>query len=188
LKKASKLRLAGATAAVVALVVVAVGGTASAGAAPEKGVPTVIKIKGNDNPHFVAPDTVPAGSELEIENLTKPNKIGPHTFSLVTKDQLPRGKEEFKKCENGKLICADIIEAHDVDFSQRPPIVHEPIVENGDTGWDESFDGTDPGDSFYTETKDETHSRTVQAQAGNTFRFMCVVHPFMRGKIDVVSP
>ncbi len=42
--------------------------------------------------------TVPFGVDLQIVNKTDPNKIGPHTFTLVAKSELPRGRDELKKC------------------------------------------------------------------------------------------
>ena len=184
MRYARKLRLAGALGAVIALGALTAGGTATAGAAAKgPGVTTTIKIKNSGNPRFVGPDTVPAGTSLEIENLTDPMAIGPHTFSLVTKSELPKGKDEIKKCFKVKLVCKDILEAHDFDPSTFE--AGQPIVANGLEGWDAKFDGTDPGDSWFTDVEGETHSRLVSATTGTKLRFICAIHPFMQGKIEV---
>jgi hypothetical protein len=183
----------GVAAAVAALTVVAAGGAASANTA-EKGDPIekTIKIKGDkfNDLKFAGPDTIAEGQALAVVNLTKPGKVGPHTFSLVTKDAQPT-RDEYKKC--GKLkpstVCDDIATAHEVEFPPAgPPIVHEPDVDNGLDGWDLSFDnvGTQ-GDTWYTETKDEETSRTVSADVDKLF-YLCIVHPNMKGKIAVEHP
>jgi hypothetical protein len=183
LKTTSKVRILGATGALVALAAVTAGGPASAGA---KGlVGASIKIKGNKNPHFVAPETVAADQDLQIVNRTDPGEIGPHTFSLVTKDKLPRTRTQIRKCFHFKLICKDIVTAHEVGPPPDFP-VGVPNVENGAEGWDASFDGDDFGDTWFTGEEDETTSRQVTAEGGKLF-FLCAVHPFMQGKVKVVT-
>lgn len=189
LKTASKLRLMGAAAALAALTVVGVGGAASASTA-EKGDPVVktIKMKGDKQElKFAGAESIVEGQTLQIVNKTNPAKVGPHTFSLVTKDARPT-KDEYKKCENLKpsTVCDDIALAHEVEFvPDGPPIVHEPDVDNGLDGWDLPFDNVETqGDTWYTETKDEETSRPVSAQQNKLFYF-CVVHPFMKGKLEV---
>jgi hypothetical protein len=184
LKNASKLRLAGALGAIVALGALTAGGTAAAGVS-SKGLTETIKIKNNDHPKFVGPDVVSAGSELQIVNRTDPNAIGPHTFSLVTKDQLPKGREEIKKCgKQFRKVCGDIAEAHEVNFNTGE--VNKPVVDNGlPSSWDASFDGDSAGDSWFTLSKDESHARQVGAAPGEKLFYMCAVHPFMQGKLEV---
>jgi hypothetical protein len=184
LKTASKVRILGVTGALVALAAVTAGGPASAGAKGEIG--NTIKIKGDRHPHFVAPDEVVTGQDLQIKNLTRPRQIGPHTFSLVTKDALPKGRDELRKCAlKGKLICGDIFEAHEVNFEAEE--VGEPNVENGSEGWDTPFDSVNPGDSWFTLHKDETTARQVTAPSGAKLFFMCAIHPDMQGKVQVVD-
>jgi hypothetical protein len=191
LKTASTLRLMGAAAALAALTVVAAGGAASASTA-EKGDPIekTIKMKGDkfNDLKFAGPDSIVEGQSLAIVNLTKPNKVGPHTFSLVTKDARPT-KDEYKKCANLKpsTVCDDIATAHEVGPPPDFP-VGVPNVDNGNDGWDLSFDNVDnQGDSWFTQTKDEETARTVTAEVNNLFYF-CVVHPDMKGKIAVEHP
>jgi plastocyanin len=189
-KTASKLRLMGAAAALAALTVVAAGGAASASTA-KQGAPVgkTIKMKGDSfkDLKFAGPDTISEGQTLGVVNLTKPKKVGPHTFTLVTKDALPK-KDDYKKCEKLKpsTVCDDVVVEHEVEFPPAgPPIVHQPNVDNGFEGWDSSFDnGEAVGDSWYTETKDEETSRTVSAEVDKLFYF-CLIHPNMKGKISV---
>jgi hypothetical protein len=183
-KDRNTVRLLGAATALICLSALGAGGAASA--SPQaRGVTKTVKIKGNVHPHFVTPDHVQQGESLEVVNLTDPNEIGPHTFSLVTKSQLPTTKGKIKRCAHLKLICKDIANAHEVDPGTGE--VGEPIVEEGEPGWDQRFDGKTPGDSFYTETEDETYSRVVSADPGKLW-FMCIVHPDMQDKIVVDPP
>jgi hypothetical protein len=50
-------------------------------------------------------------------------------------------------------------------------------------GWDASF-GKE-GDTWYTETEGEDTARKVSAEPGSKLYYLCVVHPFMQGKINV---
>jgi hypothetical protein len=183
-----KLRIVGAAAALLALTAVGVSGAASASTA-KRGTVKTIKMKG-DKPKdlkFAGPDSIFESQTLEIVNLTKPAKVGPHTFSLVTKDARPT-RDEFRKCGNFKpsTVCDDIVMAHEVEFPPAgPPIIGEPDVDNGMDGWDQAFDNAKvQGDTWFTETKDETTSRVVSAEQDKLFYF-CVVHPNMKGKIEV---
>lgn len=183
MQKHKTLRVAGAVAALAAAGAMVAGGTAAT-ADVAKGPSNSIKIKSNTKPRFDGPETILAGSELQILNKTDPQEIGPHIFSLIEKPALPKGKEELKRCAKIKGVCKDIAVAHEVNFDTFE--VGQPIVERGETGWDQSFDGeTQEGDSWYTETEGEAHSRQVTAGAGNLW-FLCVVHPDMQGKIKVL--
>lgn len=180
--KSRTLRVAGTVAALAAVGAVVAGGTIAT-ADVAKGPESVIKIKGNGHPRFDAPEEVPFGADLQIVNKTDPDKIGPHTFSLVEKEALPKGKDELKRCEKIKDVCKDIFNAHEIVFE--PFSVGEPNVENGVPGWDATFDGgSQEGDSWFTAEQDETTSRTVATP--NTMRFLCIVHPDMQGKVKVL--
>jgi hypothetical protein len=182
--KRRTVRVAGVVAALAATGGLLAGG-AAATAEEAKGptVGTSIRIKNNDHPKFAAPEAVLAGADLQVINRTNPNRIGPHTFSLVERDQLPRTRDELKKCGNFKIVCKDIGIAHDAG----PGGVSIRDVENGAAGWDATFDGQSAGDSWYTDELDETTSRVVSAGPGNLW-FMCAIHPDMQGKVKVVDP
>jgi hypothetical protein len=184
MKHSRRLRAAGAVAALAAAGAVATAGTvATADVAKGPEVGDSIKIKGNSKPRFVAPDVVAAGQELEIVNKSNPQAIGPHSFSLVEKEELPKGRDELRRCFKLKDVCKQIAASHGV-FPPNDFEVDEPDVDNGLEGWDTRFEGSDHGDSWFTAQQDETTSRPVTAAPGNMW-FMCVVHPDMRGKVEV---
>jgi plastocyanin len=134
---------------------------------------------------FAGPETVVKGQELEIVNNTSVRKVGPHTFSLAKKAVLPDTPKEFKQCFTPGKICMDIATAH--KFNPKTEKIAKPIVNAGAKGWNRSFTNDQTGDSWYTETKGESHTRRVTASAGTTLRFLCAVHPDMQGKIKVVA-
>ena len=136
---------------------------------------------------FVAPKTIASGAELEVLNQTNPRQVGPHTFSLVTKGSIPKTGKAIKTCFTPKHICMSI--AHWHGTNGKGPITKNP-VEAGLTGWDTLGSITKTGDSWFTgEKKSGTFiEQTVSAAAGTTLYFMCAIHPFMHGSIEVVAP
>lgn len=179
----------------VALTTLAVGlagmGSAAADDAGKAGPAATIKIKRNKNsgfPLFKGAKTIPVGGSLQILNKTEPSQVGPHTFSIVTKDALPKNERQRVKCgknNNRKLVCKDIAEAHEMNGL-------EANVESVDTGapglWDSPFDGEGSvGDSWFTDAKDENHSRTVPVTPTKLY-YMCIVWPTMQGKLKVLAP
>lgn len=146
----------------------------------------VVKMKASKKkgPYFTGPATVEAGQELKIVNKTAPDQVGPHTFTLIKKGDIPTSRKEMKACENldPKSVCSDIATAH--EFDPQTFHINKPDVDVGKTGWDKSFGNT--GDSWYTETEGEKTSREVSAKPGTTLHYFCVVHPFMVGKVKVV--
>ena len=186
--KLTKLRAAAVATAVVA---VGAGGVASistaASNADKAGGGNTARIKmeaqGKDL-FFSGPKKVEKGTKLKIVNKTLPSKVGPHTFTLVKKNRLPKGKQEIKKCEKVKLaVCENVVKAHKVDL--QTGAVGKPKVEVGRKGWDKSFGKT--GDSWVAEAEGAHNTRRVSANDGKTLYYFCVVHPFMQGKIKVVK-
>ena len=179
------------TAALAALLVVAVGGgAATAKPAHTKAKKTAVidMAKQGKDQFFEGRKTVAAGANLKIRNLTNPRAVGPHSFSLVQKNDRPKGKNQIKKCEKQlKLICGQIILWHQVDINTNPPTIGENPVEVGKQGWDRMGNFKRKGDSWIAERKNEKFKRKVTAKPGKTLYFMCVVHPFMQGKIKVVK-
>jgi hypothetical protein len=144
--------------------------TAKSSAKHGLGVDTVtMKQKASGRPFFkVESDTVNPGE------------------SMVTKKSLPQTKNEFKACFNLKAgsICRAIARWHKINLQTFE--VGQPEVEVGNPGWDTLGKARHKkGDSWYTETEDETTSRIVSAAPGKTLYFMCAVHPEMQGKIKV---
>jgi hypothetical protein len=192
LKKANTLRISGAVVALAAVSALGAGGPASANSEPrQRGIEAVIDIKGGgNNLRFQGDDQVVEGDQLEINNLTDPNEVGPHTFSLVTRQARPSNGRERRKCEDIELkVCERIVEAHNIEFGPNPPPITY-SVENGNPGWDLPFDRDTDGDSWFTETEGDTTSREVSNLTDpfvGKLRYFCAVHPFMKGKITVIQ-
>ena len=125
-----------------------------------------------------------SASSLQIVNKTDPDRIGPHTFTLFDAGELPRGRDEIKRCGKIKGLCKRVANDHGV-FPPDDFEVDDPVVENGSAGWDTSYEGGTSGDSWFTQTEDETTSRQLTAAPGN-LRFLCIVHPDMQGKVKVL--
>ena len=146
-----------------------------------------MKVEGkgkNADLFFKGPKEVEKGTKLEIVNKTSPSKVGPHTFTLIKKNRLPKTKKEIKACEKLELaVCVNGAEAHEVNLMTFE--VNRPKVEVGKKGWDQAFGKI--GDSWYTETAGEHNTRKVSADDGKTLHYYCLVHPFMQGKIKVVK-
>jgi plastocyanin len=131
---------------------------------------------------FKGATKVSSGSTLTIVNKTDPQKIGPHTFTLIRKQKLPSTKRQMKRCEQTRGVCGDVAKAHEF---VPPATINEPDVDVGKPGWDRSFGKR--GDSWYTEQQGERTSRVISARPGTTLYYFCAVHPFMTGKIKVVG-
>lgn len=185
LTKARTPRLLGALAALGALTIVGAGGGAASASTSGKVHATVIKMKQDGkNLFFEGPATVPAGATLKIKNVTDPRKIGPHTFSLVRKNDIPTDASDIKDCEKKfALICGAIIEWHEVDLQTGEVGVNP--VEVGDDGWDTEGSLKRKGDSWVAEAEGQTFKQKVSAPEGTTLHYFCAVHAFMQGKIKV---
>lgn len=134
---------------------------------------------------FVAPKTIVSGEELEILNRTDPHKVGPHTFSLVAKGSLPKTKKARQRCFTPKHICMSIARWHGFKHGK---ITINP-AEAGAEGWDTLGNLTKKGDSWFTGEKPRTSfTQKVTAAPGTTITFMCAIHPWMHGSIEVQSP
>ncbi len=187
----TKLR-AIAAGAVVAASVGAIGvASISASAADRAGSAGTAKIKmevkgkgKNADLFFSGPKEIEKGAKLKIVNKTSPSKVGPHTFTLIKKNRLPKTKKDIKACENLELaVCMNGAKAHEVDLQTFQ--VNRPKVEVGKKGWDQSFGKI--GDSWFTQTAGAHNTRKVSANDGKTLYYFCLVHPFMQGKIKVVK-
>ena len=175
--KRGRLVLLGLSASAVAAIAPLGSATAQA---PVEGAQITI-VGAGKNLDFNGPKTVARGQELEIVNDTNPKKDGPHTFSLVKERFIPRTRDEQKKCE----ICFSIAKAHKVNF--KTGAVRKDSVDKGAEGWNRMFNDEKSGDTWYTEKRNDSQSRVVSAKVGKTLTYMCAVHSFMRGKIEVVE-
>lgn len=140
-------------------------------------------LKGNEM-GFKGPGKVKSGADLRIVSTTDPEKVGPHTFTLVKKRDLPETNKEMKDCEKLKSdLCKDIAKAHKANPENGT--VKKPDVDVGKKGWDRSFGKK--GDTWFVAQKGESTERRVTAKPGTTLHYFCVIHPFMQGKIKVVK-
>lgn len=184
LTRAVPPKVAGALAigAVASLVLaLALAGGASAETNPANTV--FISAKGGKL-HFEFPQSIAFGEELTILNTTNPKKVGPHTFSLVTKGSIPKTRKQQAVCFTPHHICKAIAAWHGVKGQGAPKI--NP-VNAGAEGWDTLGSLTEEGDSWFTGSKPRaTITQKVTATPGTTIYFMCAIHPWMHGKIEVL--
>ena len=171
----------------IAAPVAASGGDSAAEAAP---TPNTVLIEGNGHSiHFVYPKTIVAGEELTITNETNSKKVGPHTVSLVTEADIPQTKKERKLCFTPGHICKAIAEWHGVK-GEGPPTKNP--AEAGKKGWDTVGSLKKKGDSWFTGMKPNatfTAPVSVDTSKGpQTITFMCAVHSWMHGSIEVLPP
>lgn len=172
-------------------IALAVGLTASlvqapalAGAAGLGPANTVYMKAGKGGLRFEAPKTIVVGEDLEVLNQTNPKQVGPHTFSLVTKGSLPKTPKARQNCFTPKHICMAIAHWHGVKGNG--PVKVNP-VEAGAEGWDTLGSVTKTGDSWFTGSKPGTSiTEKVTAAAGTTIHFLCAIHPWMQGSIEVL--
>lgn len=148
---------------------------------------TVYIKDGKGGLHFEAPKTIVAGEDLTILNTTNPKKVGPHTFSMVQKSQIPKTAKQRQICFTAGHICRAIAGWHGVKGNG--PVKVNP-VEVGTPGWSTMGSLTEKGDSWFTGEKlGATIEQPVSADvtAGpTTIYFMCAVHPWMHGSIEVL--
>jgi plastocyanin len=175
--------------------VLAVGATAitfafagTAAAATPTGVTDVISMELTKGKlKFVGPESVTVGDQLEIVNKTNPRQVGPHTFSLVTKGSLPKTPKARKNCFGPKHICLAIAIWH--GFSPKTERITKNPAKAGPAGWSTMGDAKGKkGDSWVSEKKGSHLSQEVTAEAATTLYYMCAIHPWMQGKVNVVAP
>ncbi len=136
---------------------------------------------------FVGPETVTVGDQLEIVNKTNPKQVGPHTFSLVTKASLPKTPKARKNCFTPKHICLSIARWH--GFDPKTERITKNPAKAGPPAGAPLGSTSKKGDSWFSGEKKGGHiSQEVTAAAGTTLYYMCAVHPWMQGKVEVVAP
>ena len=163
--------------------------TGSTGEARKAQTKTVyIKLRKSGLPHFVAPNTIRNGDTLRIVNKTNAKAIGPHTFSMVARKEIPRTKPQRKKCFTPKHICFSVAIWHGVTGPNSPPTINP--VKAGPDGW--STEGTlkRTGDSWFTGAK---HNASFEQEVNfdpskgqKRLSFQCAIHPWMHDSIKVL--
>ncbi len=169
----------------IAAALVALGVFASAASAGT--APTVFIKDGKGGLRFEAPKTVADGEELAVVNTTNPHKVGPHTFSLVTKGSIPTTPKARQLCFTPHHICKAIAGWHGVKGNG--PVKVNP-VDAGPEGWSTMGSLTKTGDSWFTGEKPGTsivQTVDVDTSAGaSRIYFICAIHPWMHGSINVL--
>jgi hypothetical protein len=122
---------------------------------------------------------VPSGGTIHVVNMAA--EEGPHTFTIVAKKDAPKTGLQVVNCR----ICFQLAKAHGADpNSDAPPKF--PFLENG-VGQATPPSVDLPGDSGVTGPgkKGEHIELTVTAAPGTKLYFMCLIHPWMQGEVDV---
>lgn len=157
------------------------------GSGSSSGVATVYIKGGKQGLRFVAPKTIVAGEDLKVENTTDPKKVGPHTFSLVAKSLWPKTAKERQLCFTKGHICKAVAGWHGAKGNGPPK---ENPAKAGLEGWDTIGTLTEKGDSWFTGEKPHASIEqpvTADTSAGpTTIYFMCAIHPWMHGSIEVL--
>ena len=134
-----------------------------------------------------AETTVTQGDELKIVNETNPKKVGPHTFSLVTKGSLPKtaGRaQELLHAETHLPLDRQMARRQrrrpgdDQPGQSRPRRLEHRWAAPSKKG-DSWFTGEKKGASF-------TQQVTADPATTKTIYFMCAIHPWMQGTITVL--
>lgn len=137
---------------------------------------------------FVGPASVHQGDNLTVISETNPKKVGPHTFSLVTKGTLPKTPGARKSCFAPKHICMSIAKWH--GFSPKTERISINPANAGPEGWSTPGNNTKKGDSWFSgEAKagtSITQPVTADPATTPTLYFICAIHPWMQGKTDVL--
>jgi hypothetical protein len=123
--------------------------------------------------------TIKSGGTLHVVN----NEAGegPHTFTAVKESDLPKTAQQINTC----AICGKLGKAHGADPNSDAPPKFQ-FLENG-VGQDTAPSFDRAGDSGVTGSgkKGESIDMKVTAKAGTTLYFMCLIHPWMQGKLVV---
>ncbi len=182
-----KKHLVLALAATAALAVIVFGSGSAAALTPAPPATVYAKeVKGALK--FVAPASVHVGEDLTFLSETNPKKVGPHTFSLVTKSVLPKTPNARKNCFTPKHICMSVAKWH--GFNPKTEKITTNPVDAGPKGWSTLGDNSKKGDSWFSgETKAGTSiTKQVTADPATTptLYFFCAIHPWMQAKTTVL--
>jgi plastocyanin len=95
----------------------------------------------------------------------------PHTMSVVAAGDVPTNIGEVFACG----VCGAILAGHFPNGFNNPPV---PVLNAGSPGFDAI------GDSLLI-APDGTASTTISAPAGSTLHYLCAIHPWMQGTVNV---
>jgi len=116
--------------------------------------------------------TVASGETLTLDHADRTDE--PHTLSIVNAGEVPGDLDAVFSCGEPGTVCDDVFTA----FGSEPSsslFVNGPGTGSGIDGRLDSLFVL-PGDSI---------SATVTAPSGSTLYFICAIHPWMQGTINV---
>jgi plastocyanin len=180
-------------AAVVAILALAVAVPALAATAPKRVTQTTVggeKFVPNrlvaDTMHFkLGTVRIQSGGTLTFVDKTK----NAHTFSIVKKGQVPRTAKQVDNCF-GPGPCDEIAIAHgavnpETGEEQEPTT---PLVNVGKAGFNQPGDSVvlpPAGGAAAAKARASKLSLKITAPKGKTLYFICAIHPWMQGKVEV---
>ncbi len=171
------------------ILVIAVAGTAVAakGPAPKRAVIKAVQTLNVKVNRYIKDNlrwqkdvyTVRSGGTLRLVNDAPGD--GPHTLTIFARRDLPRTPRQILgNCK----ICNVLGKAHGADPNSGGPPKF-PFLENG-TGQNSAPNFDRPGDSAFVDAKQGASvNLPVTAKKGTTLRFVCLIHPWMQGRILV---
>ena len=119
--------------------------------------------------HFSpGPISVESGDSVTWNNGTDDE----HTITLVEESQVPEDFEGVLECRDPAGVCRAALDVH---FGTDPPT---DVIEAGAAGLDT------PGDSLLVE-EGGTVTAVISAPSGTDLYYICSVHPWMQGEIEV---
>ena len=117
--------------------------------------------------------TINSGETLTLEK--SDSTAEPHTLSIVNKDEVPADIDAVFGCGEPGTVCDDVFSAFGGEPSG-PTFVDAAGTGTGIDGRLDSLFVAAPGDSI---------SAPVTAPSGSTLYFICAIHAWMQGEIDV---
>jgi plastocyanin len=139
-----------------------------------------------DTMHFkVGTIRIQSGGTVNFVDKTK----NAHTFSIVKKGQVPRTAKAVDNCF-GKGPCDEIAIAHgavnpETGEEQEPTT---PLVNVGKAGFNQPGDSVvlaPAGGPAAAKARASRVSLKITAPKGKTLYFICAIHPWMQGKVEV---
>jgi plastocyanin len=114
------------------------------------------------------PGTIRIDSGAEVTWQHDDRTTEPHTITIVDQGDLPTTADEVFACS----VCGEALDAH---FGGGVPIF---VIDVGGAGLDT------PGDSLLL-FDDQSVAATVSAPSGATLSYLCAIHPWMQGEINI---
>jgi plastocyanin len=124
------------------------------------------------------PKTISVTSGSTVRWVDNDESDAPHTVTIADQADLPSTIEELDACFAPGGLCIETIAAHDPGLDEQPPF--NLVVNTGGPGLDAR------GDSLlFAGPFAQSVEAQVTAPAGSTLSYLCVLHPWMQGRIKV---